>query len=67
MRRRLTIAILLLVAATLVVTSIGSYYFIQRAAVSTGQQELAGQARAIAQTFSDTTYRTRPRQPRAGE
>jgi signal transduction histidine kinase len=42
-----------------VVTTIGSYYFIQRAAVSTGQQELAGQARAISQTFSGTTYRTK--------
>jgi two-component system sensor histidine kinase BaeS len=59
MRRRLIIAILLLVAATLVVTTIGSYFFIQRAAVSTGQQELAGQARAISQTFSGTTYRTK--------
>jgi two-component system sensor histidine kinase BaeS len=59
MRQRLIIAIVLLVAATLVVTTIGSYYFIQRAAVSTGQQELAGQARAISQTFSGTTYRTK--------
>jgi signal transduction histidine kinase len=59
MRRRLVIAIVLLVAATLVVTTAGSYYFIKRAAISTGQQELAGQARAISQTFSSTTYRTK--------
>jgi two-component system sensor histidine kinase BaeS len=55
MRRRLTIAILVTVAATLAVTIVGSYYFIKHAAVSTGQQELAGQARAISQTFSSST------------
>jgi methyl-accepting chemotaxis protein len=54
MRRRLTIAILVLVAATVVVTTVGSYFFIQHAAISTGQQELAGQARAISATFSST-------------
>ncbi|HEY5097062.1 MAG TPA: HAMP domain-containing sensor histidine kinase, partial [Acidimicrobiales bacterium] len=54
MRRRLTVAILLLIAVTLVVTTIGSYFFIRRAAVSTTQQELAGQARAISTTFSDS-------------
>lgn len=59
MRRRLTIAILLLVAATLVVTSVGSYVLIRRAAISSGQQELAGQARAISATLSGTTYRTK--------
>jgi signal transduction histidine kinase len=59
MRRRLTIAILLLVAATLVVTSIGSYVLIQRAAISSGQEELAGQARAVSVALSGTTYRTR--------
>jgi signal transduction histidine kinase len=59
MRRRLTIAILVLVAATLAVTSIGSYFFVKRAAISTGQEELAGQARAISATFSSTDYRTK--------
>jgi signal transduction histidine kinase len=54
MRRRLTVAILVLIAVTLVVTTIGSYFFIRRAAVSTTQQELAGQARAISTTFSDS-------------
>ncbi len=47
MRRRLTVAMLILVASTLVVTGIGSYYFIRAAAISTAQQELAGQGRAI--------------------
>ncbi|MGP0109063.1 MAG: ATP-binding protein [Acidimicrobiales bacterium] len=55
MRRRLTIAILLLVAVTLLATSVGSYVLIRRAAVSTAQQELIGQGRAISQTFSNTT------------
>jgi signal transduction histidine kinase len=59
MRRRLTIAILLLVAATLVVTSVGSYLFIRRAAISTVQQELTGQARAISTTFTSNTAITR--------
>ena len=58
MRRRLTLAMLLLVAATLVVTSIGSYYFIRRAAISTAQQQLVGQARAISRTISDGTVST---------
>ena len=55
MRRRLTIAILLLVAVTLLATSVGSYVLIRRAAVSTAQQELIGQGRAISRTFSNTT------------
>ncbi len=53
MRRRLTIAMVLLVALTLVATGVVSYYFIQRAAVSTAQQELAGQGRAISTTLSE--------------
>ena len=52
MRRRLTIAILVLVASTLVVTAVGGFYFIRRAAVTTAQQELSGQARAISSKFS---------------
>jgi signal transduction histidine kinase len=61
MRRRLTISILVLVAAALVVTTLGSYFFIRRASVSTGQQELAGQARAISATVSHGTDITRKR------
>jgi signal transduction histidine kinase len=53
MRRRLTISILVLVAVTLVVTAVGSLYLIRRAAVSTGQQQLSVQARAISSTISD--------------
>jgi len=53
MRRRLTIAVITLVVATVAVTSIGSFVLIRRAAVSTAQQELAGEARAIAGTFAD--------------
>ena len=52
MRRRLTISILVLVAATLVVTSIGSFTFIRRAALSTAQQELAGEGQTISDTIS---------------
>ncbi|MGH9081588.1 MAG: sensor histidine kinase [Acidimicrobiales bacterium] len=37
---------------TLVLTSVGSAYFIRRAAVTTAQQELAGQARASSQAIS---------------
>jgi two-component system, OmpR family, sensor kinase len=55
MRRRLTIAILVLIALTLVVTTLGSYFFIRRAAVSTTQNELAGQAKAVSDTFSGST------------
>ncbi|MBV8462113.1 MAG: HAMP domain-containing protein, partial [Acidimicrobiales bacterium] len=54
MRRRLTIAILLLVAATLVVTSLGAFYFIRRAALSTAQQQLAAEGRAISATIVGT-------------
>ncbi len=59
MRRRLTVAILVLVALTLVATSAGSYYFIRRAAVSTAQQELTGQGLAISQTFTSGTAVTK--------
>ncbi len=59
MRRRLTITILVLVAATVVVTTIGSAIFIRHAAIGTGTQELAGQAQAISSTFSDTHFRTK--------
>lgn len=59
MRFRLTLAMLALVAATLVVTSVGSYYFIRRAAISTAQHELSHQAKAIARTISDGHVSTR--------
>jgi two-component system OmpR family sensor kinase len=61
MRRRLTISILLLVAATLVVTTVGSFFFIRRASVTTGQQELAVQAKAISTTVSKGADITRRR------
>lgn len=59
MRVRLTLAMLALVATTLIVTSFGSYYFIRRAAVSTAQQELTRQARAISNTVSDGDFPVR--------
>ncbi|HLH27288.1 MAG TPA: HAMP domain-containing sensor histidine kinase, partial [Acidimicrobiales bacterium] len=51
MRRRLTVAILLLVAATLVVTSLGSFSLVRHAALSTAQQELAAEGRTISNTI----------------
>ena len=59
MRRRLTTAILLLVAGTVLVTSVGSYFLIRRDAIRTSQQQLSGQAEAISKTFSGTTPITR--------
>ena len=53
MRRRLTIALIALVVGTVAVTSIGSYVLIRRATVSTSQQQLASEARAISRTFAD--------------
>lgn len=53
MRLRLTIAILLLVAATLLLTSLGSFTFIRRAALSTAQQELAGEGQTISATIAN--------------
>jgi two-component system sensor histidine kinase BaeS len=55
MRRRLTVSVLLLIVLTLAVTTVGSYFFIRRAGISTTQSELAGQARAISTTFSKST------------
>ncbi len=55
MRRRLTIAIIALVVATVAVTSIGSYVLIRRATVRTSTEELAGEARAISTTFAHRT------------
>ena len=52
MRRRLTVSILVLIALVLVVTTLGSYFFIRRAGISTTQNELAVQAHAISTTFS---------------
>jgi signal transduction histidine kinase len=54
-RRRLTIAIIALVVGTVAVTTIGSFVLIRRATVSTAQQELSGEARAISHTFSVRT------------
>ena len=55
MRRRLTVSVMVLIALTLVVTTIGSYFFIRRAGISTTQNELAGQAKAISTTFTNST------------
>ncbi len=55
MRRRLTVAVLLLIAVTLVVTTVGSYFFIRRAGISTTQSELASQTKAISTTFTEGT------------
>jgi two-component system sensor histidine kinase BaeS len=52
-RRRLTVAIIALVVATVAVTSVGSYVLIRRATVSTSTRELAGEAQAISTTFAD--------------
>ena len=59
MRRRLTVAIIALVVATVAVTTISSYVLIRRASISTAQQELAGEARAISSTFSGRAGITR--------
>ncbi|HEX7460268.1 MAG TPA: hypothetical protein VF279_06525, partial [Acidimicrobiales bacterium] len=59
MRRRLTIAIIALVVATVAAASIGSYVLVRRAIISNSQQELAGEAKAISSTFSDRTALTR--------
>jgi signal transduction histidine kinase len=48
----MTVAILVLVAATLVLTSLGSFYFIRRAVISSAQQDLARQAGASAEYIS---------------
>ena len=59
MRRRLTAAIIALVVVTVAVASLGSYVLIRRAAFSTAQQELAGEAQAISTTFRDRAGLTR--------
>jgi two-component system sensor histidine kinase BaeS len=53
-RRRLTIAIVALVAVTIVVTGLGGYYFIRRAAIATAEQQLNRQGQAVTQTISGT-------------
>ncbi len=58
MRRRLTIAILALVAATLVATSVVSSVLIRNSAVSITQRELVGQGSAISRTLTDRTTLT---------
>lgn len=52
MRSRLTVAIVCVVAATLILTSAGSYVLVRRAASSTAQQELVNQAQAVSRTLS---------------
>jgi signal transduction histidine kinase len=58
-RRRLTVAIIALVVATVALTSLGGYVLIRRATVMTAQQELAGEAQAISTTFSDRAGMTK--------
>ncbi len=52
MRTRLTVAIVCVVAATLVLTSAGSYVLVHRAATSTAKQELVSQAQAVSRTLT---------------
>ena len=54
MRRRLTVAILVLVAATLLVTTVSSYILVRRAVITTSQRELDVEAQAIARYFTAT-------------
>lgn len=49
MRRRLLVAILLLVAGTLVLAGVGGYALIRRASANTAEQQLYAQARALAE------------------
>lgn len=58
MRRRLTVAVLLLVAGTIVATSVASYVLVRRATLATAQQELSGQGQAISTTLSGNTSLT---------
>ncbi len=60
MRRRLTVAILVLLAATMAVTTAASYILIRRAAIASAQQQLAGQARAISRTLAKGASPARP-------
>jgi len=53
MRRRLTIALIALVVASVALTSIGSYVLLRRATVANAQSELAQEAQAISHTLSD--------------
>jgi two-component system OmpR family sensor kinase len=59
MRSRLTLAIIALVVLTVALTTIASYVLIRRATVSTAQQELASEARAISATFQARVEITR--------
>jgi signal transduction histidine kinase len=52
MRRRLTLAIVALVAGTVLVTSVGSYLLIRHDSLATSQHQVSAQAQAISQTLS---------------
>jgi two-component system sensor histidine kinase BaeS len=52
MRRRLTLAIVALVAGTVLVTSVASYFLIRHDSLTTSQHQLSAQAQAISQTLS---------------
>lgn len=60
MRRRLTIAILAVVLGTLVLTVAASVLLVQRAAISTGENELTPEAQALGELVS--AYTTTDRQ-----
>jgi signal transduction histidine kinase len=53
MRRRLTLAIVALVAGTVLVTSVASYFLIRHDSLSTSQHQLSQQAQAISQSLSN--------------
>jgi len=59
MRQRLTLAILVLVAATLILTFGASYFLIRRDAITSTQSQLAGEARAISHSITSQTDITR--------
>ena len=52
MRTRLTVAIVCVVAATLILTTVGSFVLVRRAASSTARQELVSQAQAVSRTLT---------------
>ena len=59
MRRRLTLAIVLLVTGTVLVTSVGSYLLIRHDSLTTSARELSGQAAAISATLTSSPNVTR--------
>ncbi len=58
MRRRLTIAIVAVVAGTLVLTTVGSLFLVRRASISTAGTEATQEATVVAQLLSGGTLAT---------